>query len=150
MKLGSRILLIDFLGAMLSGICIGYLRHRLADSGELHTDKMLFSMLLATASFAFAFWIVRLWTEYSRGVRTWGVAAVLGSIICSFSLHVALYAVHNLRYKGSRSSIEYILWILPSMIPSFLFAAFVYSVIAFFMMGALHTLMSRRLVNEES
>ena len=140
----SALSVVDLLSAAASGVLIGYFRQRLADSGQLKFDKLSMSMLLGSTSFVLAFCLVKRLQSYRRIVWPWAFVAVAGSVICSFTLHVVYYSIHNLKYKYSRSYVEYIAWTLPDMALSFVFAIFLYSALAICIMGALRILVSHQ------
>ena len=135
---------VDLLSAAASGVLIGYFRQRLADSGQLQFEKLSMSMLLASTSFVLGFCLVRRLQSYRRIVWPWAFVAVAGSVICSFTLHVVYYSIHNLKYNYSRSYVEYIALRLPDMALSFVLAIFLYSTLAVCIMGALRILVSHR------
>ena len=135
---------IDFLVAVAAGLLIGYYRQRMADSGDSPLDKLLMSMFLASAGFAIGFWVVKGLNLYSRTRYAWILVGVIGAVVCSLNLNVVYYAIHNLRYRGSRSLIEYGAWILPNITQSFLIMIIFYSIFAIVIIGSVRVLVPRR------
>lgn len=135
---------IDFLVAVAVGLLIGYYRQQSADSGDSPLDKLLISMFLASAAFAIGFWVVKWLKLYSRTRYAWILVGVIGAIICSLTLHVIYFAIYNLRYRGSRSLIEYGARILPGITQSFLIMIIFYSIFAVVIISCVRVLVPRR------
>jgi hypothetical protein len=83
----------NLIGAITTGLFIGYERQIIADSGQVFPNKILTSILIATGSYFLAFLLCNKRTIYH--LPDWSLIAVFGSVICFFSLHVIKYSIDN-------------------------------------------------------
>ena len=120
----------DFIGVVAVGIFVGYERQRLADSGDLILQKIITSIAISCAAYVIAFIMTRSRRLPVARFPRWTIAALSGSITCSFALHVVYYLVANRHYGNDLSTVEYIWWLLPDVSVSFVFTSVVYSVVA--------------------
>jgi ABC-type amino acid transport system permease subunit len=135
-----------FLGCIICGSLIGYYWQIMADSGEIHIQKIATTCTLAIGSYLAAFLMaVRL--KKNRESQIWLFVAITGSVLCAFTTRVIKWLVENWRYRESSSIRDYVISQLPQVGLSFILNIPVYAVIALAVIGTTH-LVGRQLRHE--
>jgi hypothetical protein len=127
--------------SVVSGLCIGFFRQRIADSGELRINKVAMSMFIAGSSYLVAFLFLNRRRNMSKSKVPANIfMTVLGSAIFAFSIHVVYDAIYNWRYRKTDSLVAYILWRLPDAGVRFTILTFIYSLVALSILGGIYLL----------
>jgi hypothetical protein len=145
-RFNRRLNIADLAGGIAVAVFIGYERQRLADSGELITEKVIVSILIAGGAYLIAFLITRFKKFESTKVPQWTSMALLGAVLCSLSLHVVYYLIENRRYQPDQSMLQYVWFSLPDLGMSFVGTSIIYCALTLSILALVRICLMPRLV----
>jgi hypothetical protein len=125
------------LGAVVTGLLIGYQKQVMADSGEEHLDKIAKSVVIAILSYLIAT-LMCIYAKHGYKRLNFIWAAILGSIFCSLFLNVVKFLLDNRKFSQSESMFVYLLNNIGDSTIRFLIALPIYCILSLMIFSTIH------------